>query len=244
MAYFTVEQARSIIRDTYAEAAADAPAVAADLYAPAELAGLPAGAVALALGVGHPVRHAGLRQGEVVLDVGCGAGIDTLVAARAVGSRGRVIGLDMTPAMVERTRQHAAEAGLDQVEAREGLTEAIPLADASVDVVITNGVLNLSTRKSRALAEMLRVVRPGGRLALADLVVTEALPEECSGRRRRWPADWPAHWRSQCWRRRWRTCRGGLPSHVSPAHPPEGARRAGTPSGPWRDAHVRSPRRR
>ena len=153
MAYFTGDQARSIIRDTYAAAAADSPAVASGLYAADELAGLPRGAVSLALGVGHPVRHARLRPGEMVLDVGCGAGIDTLLAARAV-------------------------AGLDNVEAREGLMEALPLADASVDVVVSNGVLNLSTRKSRALAEMLRVLRPGGRLALADLVVTQALPEE------------------------------------------------------------------
>jgi len=178
MAYFTVDQARSIIRDTYAAAAADRPAVASGLYAADELAGLPRGAVSLALGVGHPVRHAQLRPGEMVLDVGCGAGIDTLLAARAVGPAGRVIGLDMTPAMVERTRRHAADAGLDNVEAREGLMEALPLADASVDVVVSNGVLNLSTRKSRALAEMLRVLRAGGRLALADLVVTQALPEE------------------------------------------------------------------
>ncbi|MGH7391025.1 MAG: methyltransferase domain-containing protein [Candidatus Rokuibacteriota bacterium] len=178
MAYFTIDQARSIIRDTYTAAAADTPAVATELYEADELAGLPAGAVALALGVGHPVRHARVRPGEIVLDVGCGAGIDTLLAARAVGHDGRVIGLDMTPSMVERTRQHAAEAGLGNVEVREGLMEAIPLDDASVDVVVSNGVLNLSTRKSRALAEMLRVLRAGGRLALADLVVTEALPEE------------------------------------------------------------------
>ncbi|HSF07433.1 MAG TPA: methyltransferase domain-containing protein [Methylomirabilota bacterium] len=178
MAYFTVDQARSIIRNTYSATAADTPAVAAQLYEPDELAGLPVGAIALALGVGHPVRHARVRQGEIVLDVGCGAGIDTILAARAVGRGGRVIGLDMTPSMVERTRQHAAEAGLANVEVREALMEAIPLDDASVDVVVSNGVLNLSTRKSRALAEMLRVLRAGGRLALADLVVTEALPEE------------------------------------------------------------------
>ena len=178
MAYFTIDQARSIIRDTYTAAAADRPAVASALYAADELAGLPGGAVSLALGVGHPVRHARPRPGEVVLDVGCGAGIDTLLAARAVGPSGRVIGLDMTPAMIERTRRHAAEAELHNVEVQEGLMEALPLADASVDVVVSNGVLNLSTRKSRALAEMLRVLRGGGRVALADLVVTESLPED------------------------------------------------------------------
>jgi arsenite methyltransferase len=178
MAYFTVDQTRSIILDTYTAAAAGGPAVASGLYADDELAGLPDGAISLALGVGHPVRHARPRPGEVVLDVGCGAGIDMLLAARAVGRSGRVIGLDVTPAMIERTRRHAAEAGLGNVDVREGQMETLPLDNASVDVVVSNGVLNLSTRKSRALAEMLRVLRPGGRLALADLVVTQALPEE------------------------------------------------------------------
>jgi SAM-dependent methyltransferase len=176
--YFTATDAHAIIQRTYAGARAEDGAVAEALYAPEELAGLPAGAVALAFGVGNPVRHAGFRDGEVVLDVGCGAGIDTLIAARRVGPRGRALGLDMTPAMLERARHHAATAGLDNVELHQGLMEALPLADASIDVVVSNGTLNLSTRKARALAEMHRVLRPGGRLALADLVLTEALPEE------------------------------------------------------------------
>jgi SAM-dependent methyltransferase len=178
MAYFTDVQARAIIHDAYARVGRASRTVAEGIYAREELEGLPEAAVELALGVGHPVRHAWLRPGEVVLDVGCGAGLDTLLAARRVGPGGRVIGLDMTPAMVERTREHADLAGIDWIEVRQGLMEAIPLGDAAVDVVVTNGALNLSTRKSRALAEMARVLRPGGRLALADLVVTEALPED------------------------------------------------------------------
>jgi SAM-dependent methyltransferase len=178
MPYFREEEARSIIQDAYGRVRSDGAAVAEAFYAPEELTRLPRGAVELALGVGHPVRHAGLRPGEVVLDLGCGAGIDTLLAALAVGPQGRAIGLDMTPEMAERTRQHASLAGLVNVEVREGLIEEIPLPDATVDVVISNGVLNLSTRKSRALAETMRVLRPGGRVSLSDLVLTEALPEE------------------------------------------------------------------
>src|SRR5437870_11574342 len=108
------------------------------LYAPGELAVLPPGAVALAFGVNHPVRHAGLVHGERVLDIGCGAGIDTLLAARAVGSHGRVVGLDMAPAMLERARGHVAEAGGDHLERRERLMQARPLPDESVDVVASD----------------------------------------------------------------------------------------------------------
>jgi SAM-dependent methyltransferase len=178
MTYFRDDEARKIIRDSYAGVRSDAMAVARALYTDEELAAIPSEAVALALGVGHPVRHAGLRSGEVVLDLGCGAGIDTLLAARAVGPSGRVIGLDMTPEMVERARRNAKDAGLDNVEVRESLIEEIPLPDASVDVVVSNGVLNLSTRKSRVLAETRRVLRPDGRVSIADLVLDEALPED------------------------------------------------------------------
>ena len=176
MPYFTDAELRRIVQSTY-ETAQPSTAVAEALYAPAELAQLPPGAVALAVGVNHPVRHAALVKGETVLDIGCGAAIDTLLAAHAVGPQGRVVGLDMTPAMLERARRHVAEAGADNVEIHEGLMEALPFADASFDVIVSNGVLNLSTRKSRALAEMLRVLRPGGRVALGDLVLTDTLPE-------------------------------------------------------------------
>lgn len=178
MAYFSDAQARAIIRETYGRMEGSGTAVAAALYTAEELAELPAAAVELALGVGHPVRHAALRAGETVLDVGSGAGIDTLLAARAVGPAGRVIGVDMTPEMLERARANAAAMRVDHVEFREGLLEQLPLPDGSVDVVVSNGVLTLSTRQSRALAEMGRVLRPGGRLALADLVLSETLPEQ------------------------------------------------------------------
>jgi len=178
MSHFTEEQARSIIRKAYAQVGADGAAVAEAFYSPEELSGLPRGAVELALGVGHPVRQADLATGEVVLDLGCGAGIDTLLAARAVGPAGRAIGLDMTEEMVARARANAAAADLVNVEILSGLMEAIPLADASVDVVVSNGVLNLSTRKSRVLAESLRVLRPRGRIAIADLVLEDRLPDD------------------------------------------------------------------
>lgn len=178
MPYFRDDEARAIIRDAYGQVRSDSTVVAEMHYEPAELAALPHESVQLALGVGHPVRHAELRAGETVLDLGCGAGIDTLLAARAVGTAGKAVGLDMTPEMVARATRNAAAAQLANVEVHAGLIESLPLPDSSVDVVISNGVLNLSTRKSRVLMEAWRVLRSGGRLSIADLVLAEALPEE------------------------------------------------------------------
>jgi arsenite methyltransferase len=154
-------------------------AVAERLYRRVDLAAVPDEAVSWALGVGDPVRHARLSPGEVVLDVGCGGGIDTLLAARRVGTTGRVTGLDLLPEMCARTRAAAEAARVSAwCDVLPGAMEAIPLPDASVDVVISNGVLNLSPRKSRALAEIARVLRSGGRLCVADLVVDEDLPPD------------------------------------------------------------------
>ena len=154
-------------------------AVATRLYSDEELEMLPPEAVSWALGVGNPVRYAFLHPGETVLDIGSGGGVDTILAAHAVGPEGRAIGLDLLEAMCERGRANAEPAGVSGwTEFRRGEMEAIPLPDASVDVVISNGVLNLSGRKSRALAEIFRVLRPGGRLCVADLTIEDDLPPE------------------------------------------------------------------
>jgi len=172
------EAIKDAVRDAYRAVVGVKTAVAARLYDPAQLALLPRGAIEQALGVGNPVRAAALRPGEVVIDLGCGGGIDTILAARAVAPSGRAIGLDMLPEMLETAARHAADAGVANVEWVRGDLEAIPLPAASVDVVISNGVVNLSPRKSRVFAEMFRILRPGGRFALADIVLDEDLPPQ------------------------------------------------------------------
>lgn len=162
-------------------------AVAERFYSSEELSSVPQGAVAWALGVGNPVRHADLRPGEVVLDLGCGGGIDTLLAALRVGPTGRAIGVDLLEEMCERARGAAVEAGVaDRCLFEAGEMGAVPLPDASVDVVISNGAINLSPRKSRVFAEIARVLRPGGRLCAADLTVEEDLPPEVLGSEVSW----------------------------------------------------------
>jgi arsenite methyltransferase len=176
------------VRTAYAGIDRGAGKPAADLlYSEAELAELPPEAVGWALGVGNPVRHAELAPGEIVLDVGSGGGIDTILAARRVGPTGRAIGLDVLGEMVERARTHAAAAGVDGwTEFVLGEMESIPLPDVSVDVVISNGVINLSPRKSRVLAEIMRVLKPGGRLCVADLTVEDELPPEVMANEAAW----------------------------------------------------------
>jgi ubiquinone/menaquinone biosynthesis C-methylase UbiE len=170
---------KQLVRDAYRHIDAGSGAVAECLYSSDELAGVPRSVTDRALGVANHVRHAQLQPGDVVLDIGCGAGIDSILAARRVGPTGRVIALDFLPEMLERTAESSAQAGLTNVEALEGEMESIPLPDGSVDVVISNGVINLSPRKARVLAECARVLRPGGRFCVSDLTVgDDDLPPE------------------------------------------------------------------
>jgi SAM-dependent methyltransferase len=145
-------------------------------YDAVELAALPSTATARFAGVGNPLAMGALHLGETVLDHACGAGMDLLLAARRVGSTGRALGVDMTQAMREQAASAAAVAGMaERIRILPGLLEELPLEDASVDVVISNGVLNLSPDKRQALKEIFRVLRPGGRLLLADVVVQREL---------------------------------------------------------------------
>jgi len=130
----------------------------------------------LGLGCGLPTRHAGIRPGDVVLDLGAGAGLDAFVARQTVGEDGAVIGVDMTRAMVERARANAARLGYANVEFREGEIENLPVAEGTIDVVISNCVLNLVPDKARAFAETFRVLRPGGHFCVCDIVATAPLP--------------------------------------------------------------------
>lgn len=128
-------------------------------------------------GTGNPFSLGTLQPGEKVVDVGSGAGIDSLIAARMVAPEGQVVGVDMTPAMLEKARCAAQEAGIDNVEFRKGYAEALPIADGWADVVISNGMLNLVPDKTAALQEMARVLKPGGRLQIGDILVQKAIPE-------------------------------------------------------------------
>ena len=132
----------------------------------------------LGLGCGNPLSMAELKKGETVLDLGSGAGFDAFLAAQAVGSQGRVIGVDMTPEMVQKARENAGTLGFGNVEFRSGEIEELPVSDDSVDVVISNCVINLSPDKSSVYREIYRVLRPGGRISISDVMLSGRLPQE------------------------------------------------------------------
>ena len=139
---------------------------------------LPAGTVESFAGTGNPFSMGELKPEETVLDLGCGAGFDSLIAARQVGASGRVISIDMTPAMLDKARVGASEAGLSNVEFHEAYAESLPVQDKSVDVVISNGVINLCPDKMAVFGEINRVLKPGGRIQLGDMVVHKVVPDD------------------------------------------------------------------
>jgi arsenite methyltransferase len=146
-------------------------------YDMSEVDQLPESVVESFAGVGNPFALGKLKHGEVVADLGSGAGFDSVLAMRQVGRTGRVIGVDMTPSMLEKARNNAEKTGHNQIEFREGYLEDLPIADNSVDVVISNGVFNLTPHKEKAFAEAHRILKPGGRMQVADILVQKEVPE-------------------------------------------------------------------
>lgn len=186
------ESLRGAIRDEYEEVAREPEKgfhfhtgrrLAAILgYDDALLEGIPEASVESFAGTGNPFSVGALSPGEHVVDIGCGAGMDSLIAAKMVGPQGRVIGIDMTPAMLDKAERSRREAGVDHLELEEGYGESLPVADAWADVIISNGVFNLMPDKLKALDEMARVLKPGGRLQIADILVQKPVSEKAKER--------------------------------------------------------------
>ena len=187
-----VNELRRAIQEEYATVAADPdrgfhfhtgrPLARLLGYDDAWLMGIPEPTIASFAGTGNPFSLGALRRGEHVVDVGCGAGIDSLIASSMVEADGRVVGVDMTPAMLEKARISAATMRATNVDFREGYAEALPVEDGWADIVISNGVMNLFPDKLAGLQEMARVLRPGGRLQIGDILVERAVPDDAKGK--------------------------------------------------------------
>ncbi len=190
---------REAIQKVYSEVARDpkkgyhfhtGPDYAADLlgYARADLAELPDSVTAPFAGVGNPLSMGQPQPGETVVDIGAGSGMDAFLAARAVGESGQVIAVDMTDAMLERGRGNVALTGMTHVEFRKGLAEALPVDDGTVDLVISNGVINLCPDKASVFTEAFRVLKPGGRLQIGDIIVNKDIPPAAREKVELWTA--------------------------------------------------------
>ena len=188
---FTIQDKKWIqktIRETYSKAAKGPKGLfnyptgheglTALKYDPELLQALPAEVAASYCGVGNPFTLGPINEGDVVLDVGCGAGVDTLFSAMITGPSGKVVGIDLTPAMLERAKKNLSMTDLKNVAFKEGSVENLPFADEDFNIVTSNGALNLVPDKAKAFAEICRVLKPGGRLMVADLILTGKLPKE------------------------------------------------------------------